>query len=1107
MGLPNPFKVIEETFVSKRESVLGSANQISDSFGDFGRAVGRGDFGGAAEDLLSIGGEQINIITGGALNITFDALRRWTTPNVPEADYQDRKVTLSDADSPRRLVYGTVKTGGVTRYAESSGTNEDTLHLIVIFAAHSCKSIDEIYFGDELAFIGTTPQGKFAGKATSIIELGKQTTANAAIVADTPSGWTDAHRLEGQTYVYFKLTYDTDVFNSAPRISVKMQGKDDIYDPRTLTSGFTDNHALITRDYIQNEYGFQSSNLLEETFIKGANVSDELVSSGLGTTEKRYTANGTISIIGEPQAALENILQAGSASIQYVQGNFIYISGEYSAPVSSFTQFVKPDPSVYTADNDTITADNDTITADNGFQIIDNYKFDESDLIGGISLSPTGDLESRVNAARGTYIDPNQDYEIVDFVQLSVDEYATQDKEILFADTKFQFVNSGTTARRLSKIMLERSRFGVSVSAKFRFKMLGYSVGDRIALSIDLLGWVDKIFRIESLEISLDGIECSLLEDGPAVWSWTEGEALIVDSPPAINLPTGSFVSAPTGIIASESLYVANDKKTVRSRLTISWDGSIAVQRWELQGSYQGGTYTTLSDFLTVPSFRFDDAQVGEWVFRVRAANALGVKSAFIELPFTSLGKTAPPENVAGFSGVATPYTIELCWLPVSDIDLDAYEIRLGDTWETGVIIQRLTALRWSWETRPTGTERVFIKAIDTTGNYSLSAIVAEISISNPKIVTPLTAQVIDNNVLLRWVDATTSFAIEAYEVRRGDSLDSSTVIGSVKSTFTTVFETEANTYRYWVAGVDVQGNKGEFSSIVANVDQPPDFNLLSNQLIDLSVGTTVNFAEEVTRGITADSELITADNNQITADSGDLLALIGPANTTETWDQHFRSMTGFVQPVSADNDTVSADNDTLTADNDYQTIGELTSAYPYYLQPTPATASHEQVIDFGGEFDLSRIQLTPDVQIISGSPVITYTLGYSQDGITYTTDTVTEVVGVDFRYVKVRVDIASASGLDVVRINSIRLRLDVKLRTDQGFGSALSTDALGTQVLFNAGFVDVQSIQVTPKGTTATTALYDFVDIPNPTEFKVYLFNTAGTRVSGDFSWQARGV
>jgi hypothetical protein len=55
--------------------------------------------------------------------------------------------------------------------------------------------------------------------------------------------------------------------------------------------------------------------------------------------------------------------------------------------------------------------------------------------------------------------------------------------------------------------------------------------------------------------------------------------------------------------------------------------------------------------------------------------------------------------------------------------------------------------------------------------------------------------------------------------------------------------------------------------------------------------------------------------------------------------------------------------------------------------------------------------------------------------------------------------------------------------------------------------FIDVDSISVTAAGTSPVIAIYDFVDAPNPTTFKVLLYNTSGSRVSGTFSWTARGV
>lgn len=66
--------------------------------------------------------------------------------------------------------------------------------------------------------------------------------------------------------------------------------------------------------------------------------------------------------------------------------------------------------------------------------------------------------------------------------------------------------------------------------------------------------------------------------------------------------------------------------------------------------------------------------------------------------------------------------------------------------------------------------------------------------------------------------------------------------------------------------------------------------------------------------------------------------------------------------------------------------------------------------------------------------------------------------------------------------------------------------DNSGTTVTFNTPFVDVISISVTPSGTVPMVAIYDFEDAPDPTHFKVYLYDMNGTRVNGNFSWTVRG-
>ena len=96
----------------------------------------------------------------------------------------------------------------------------------------------------------------------------------------------------------------------------------------------------------------------------------------------------------------------------------------------------------------------------------------------------------------------------------------------------------------------------------------------------------------------------------------------------------------------------------------------------------------------------------------------------------------------------------------------------------------------------------------------------------------------------------------------------------------------------------------------------------------------------------------------------------------------------------------------------------------------------------------------------------------------------------------------------DLLAIVGFRVLLDLKEKKDSGNATANSGDSGGTQVDFNVSFIDVQSIVVTPIGSTAAYAVVeDFLDVPYPTHFHVYLFDSSGTRMSGDISWAAKGV
>lgn len=1032
----------------------GTVGRVVDKGSDMVRDLSRGDFEGAWDNFVDMSGTAFDGLFFNAFSNTRDAIIRWLLGKLPEQDYQDRKVMVRHSDAAFRVVYGRARVGGVVRYLDTDGTDKSNMHIILVFANHSCAEIERVYFDDKLAFIGDTPQGEFVGKAFIVREHGKQVAANATIVASTPSAWNNSHKLLGDTYAYIRLNYDDSVYRSGlPNISALIRGKDDIYNPSTDSYGYTDNHALILRDFISNSdfgYGAESSEIDNASFISGAAICDQMVTTGAGRPqEKRYTVNGSFSIDGEPGDVFGKLLQAGAASVQFVQGKFIYIPGVYTAPVNTY---------------------------------------DESDIISGLQIVPVISTSERFNCIRGTYVSLEDNGEVVDFPPIEVDAYITQDKQELYQDSNFPFSNSGTLCRRLAKIALEQSRYGTQLSIKMSYRILRQSVGDRIALNVSDLGWSGKVYRITNMVVTMESCEVTLTEDASGVWSWTEGDAVVLDSPPALNIPTGRFISAPTNFTAIESLFISNDETTVRNKITFSWDGQINARNFEIQGSHNGGSWIPINEYIVVPAEIYNDPLLGLWQFRVRAVNSLGVVSAWTTLSITTIGKTAPPENVSGFVGVIKPYSIEFRWDAVPDLDLEQYEIRIGSDWEAGATMQSIRATRWEWETRPSGTERILIKARDTSGNYSINAAAAELVMRNPDMPS-IIARVVDNNVMLYWQNCETSFAIRGYEISRGATYALSERIGEITGTFQAILETEAGEYNYWVTAIDVAGNRSESGNVQALVDQPPDFVLLTDQNIDLSTATTTNMYYEAVEG-----------------------CLIAPVNTTETWRQHFQKLPGWQAGFTADSTAYTADSTALAADaSGIQSIQELQldNGYPIYAQPSNGTATLVKVIDMGATVDLSRIRINPEVEVVAGTTTtVRWWIGVSSDGVTFTEQEFKDTVQASFRYVRIRAEVTTDSDKDLIKIWAIGLVLDVKIKSDQGNGTANASDVGGTVVFFNRPFIDVESITLTANSTTPVTIVYDFVDAPNPVSFKVLAFNQAtGARITVPFSWFVRGV
>lgn len=186
----------------------------------------------------------------------------------------------------------------------------------------------------------------------------------------------------------------------------------------------------------------------------------------------------------------------------------------------------------------------------------------------------------------------------------------------------------------------------------------------------------------------------------------------------------------------------------------------------------------------------------------------------------------------------------------------------------------------------------------------------------------------------------------------------------------------------------------------------------------------------------------------------------------------------------------------------------QVDAGYPIYIQPTDSAGYYEEIIDYGTLLSNNIVTILYNENVIEAGITVTVYLSTSTDGVSYSSYVAgTSLFVASLRYLKFKLDFTSSDDHAVTEISNINIRLDVKREVDSGTVDVLASDTAGTVVTFNKTFKDIDSITLTPLSTTMRIAIYDFVDIPNPTDFKILLFDSGGTRVNGTVSWKARGI
>jgi hypothetical protein len=382
--------------------------------------------------------------------------------------------------------------GGAIVFDDAHGTNglpntDDNKYLsrIIAFAGHEIDSFQQVYMGkyslsisgdnvtsaqeiDETGAAVGSPTTKFNNYIKIRRVLGNHSTSlNGTAPANFSNKWTANHKLLGIAHLAIVFEYADNVWEEGlPEISVLIRGKR-VYDPRTSTTAWSDNPALIVRDFLTNSsYGLgEAVANIDDTLIStAANVCEETVTDG-----DRYTCNGAWLTSQAPVDVISQLMTSCAGYLWYAQGKWRLKAGDYVAPTVTLT---------------------------------------EDDLRSSLSVSTRHSRRDNFNAVRGTFRGPATNYQFTDYPTVTSSTFVTVDGGLESTmDLALPFTDTPEQAQRIAAIALEKNRSQITVSGSFGLNAFSLQVGDNVNITNSRFGWTNKLFEVVAWGLSAEGMQ------------------------------------------------------------------------------------------------------------------------------------------------------------------------------------------------------------------------------------------------------------------------------------------------------------------------------------------------------------------------------------------------------------------------------------------------------------------------------------------------------------------------------------------------------------------------------------------------------------------------
>jgi len=704
------------------------------------------------EDIIDDGIDFIDDI----IDETIDFLFGWLIPDVP--DMPDFEAMLngegilvnkrSSADS-LPVIYGTRRVGGNIVWLAVSPDNQ-FLYMVIAICEGQVARFTELYIDDVLYATYTGSDSTYGTKQTILSSASASTTAPLAVSGltletdhpvysgietvegvDTTHyltnfaffngtddgatignirgftelnslGWTSAHAGKGICHAVFKLKYNSDAFNSIPKINFVIRGKQILTDLSGSSYAYSANPALVLYDYLTSTRygkGLSASDINTTAFTAAQNTCDTNVTPYTGaSTEKLFECH---TALGNKTKIIDNVKKVLSS----MRAFFTFSGGLYTIKVEGTGS------SVLSITEDMIVS---------GIQAQGETKQKRYNRV----IARFDNAEKNFQPDEAIY--PPSDETNVASAYKYATMLANDNDEELHFEMSMPCTVSPYQAEDMAELVLKRSRAGLQINFVATSEAQELAIGDIFQITHSGLGSSANNYICVGLSlrnngnVGIKGLEYS-------ADAYTYNTKLETASQPTTFLPDPRSVAAPVLVsITDSAVNVTEGNLNVIMTVTFRGTSDFFVDKYEV--IYKKST-DSIYKTAGISSNQVREIPVESSVtynVKVRAINALGYKSGYVAEDHYVVGFEDPPANITGLSIDYQDEIAVLKWDIATDLDLAYYHIRYSPTTTDGytdsiILIDKVSPPANSVIV-PAKAGIYFIKAFDLLGHESLTA-------------------------------------------------------------------------------------------------------------------------------------------------------------------------------------------------------------------------------------------------------------------------------------------------------------------------------------------------------------------------------------------------